>query len=210
MRNGPALWDRLLSHVRPVFGQDAVVAGGAIRDYYLGLVPKDLDVFVNVAHTDKLVDGVDFLSVQRGAIFALGMMDVLTSPETGEYEQWAHANGKHSKKTLLGVAEGTWTLETGEEFDINIIARPSLKNGPLALIKGFDMGYVQAAYLGDDALIKSEDYLTDWRNRTATIMYQERADYDLSRKRFARFDKRHPGLIRLVDNFKDDDDGIFA
>lgn len=209
MQNSPALWDRLLAHVRPVFGQDAVVAGGAIRDYYLGLAPKDLDVFVNVPSADILSQGADFLSVQRGDTFILGMMDVLSSPEMGDYERWAHDNPGKGKKTLLGVAEGTWTLETGEEYDLNIIARPSLAKGPQALIEGFDMGYVQAAYLGDLCVIKTDAYLQDWRNHTATIMHNSHGDYDLSRKRFARFDKRNPGLVSLVDHYKADDD-IFA
>lgn len=42
MKNGPFLWDQILSHFPP----SAIIAGGAIRDWWLGVEPKDFDVFI--------------------------------------------------------------------------------------------------------------------------------------------------------------------
>ena len=46
--NGPVLWNHLLSYVHEHLDKDAVIAGGAIRDFVLGIEPRDIDIFVNV------------------------------------------------------------------------------------------------------------------------------------------------------------------
>lgn len=43
MPNGPDLWDAILDRLNC---PGAVVAGGAVRDYFLGVPPKDIDIFV--------------------------------------------------------------------------------------------------------------------------------------------------------------------
>ncbi len=40
--NGPELWDAILAELPG----GAIVAGGAVRDYLLGVEPKDIDVFI--------------------------------------------------------------------------------------------------------------------------------------------------------------------
>ncbi len=42
IENGPALWDTILARFPP----GAVIAGGAVRDYLLGVPAKDVDVFL--------------------------------------------------------------------------------------------------------------------------------------------------------------------
>lgn len=46
--NGPEFWRFLLDNVREILECDAAIAGGAVRDYFLGLPPKDIDVFVDI------------------------------------------------------------------------------------------------------------------------------------------------------------------
>ena len=41
LTNGPALWKEILSF----FPEGSIIAGGCVRDYWLGKKPKDIDVF---------------------------------------------------------------------------------------------------------------------------------------------------------------------
>lgn len=46
-KNGPELWDKILSAVREIYEPEFVaIAGGAVRDYLLGEENKDIDVWV--------------------------------------------------------------------------------------------------------------------------------------------------------------------
>ncbi|MFN4091616.1 MAG: hypothetical protein ACK4FG_01815 [Brevundimonas sp.] len=51
MTNGPELWAAILGVMPP----GSIIAGGAVRDYLLGVEPKDIDVFfdiINWTHVD--------------------------------------------------------------------------------------------------------------------------------------------------------------
>ena len=43
MLNGPKLWDEILT----LMPEGSIIAGGAVRDYYMGAAPKDIDVFTS-------------------------------------------------------------------------------------------------------------------------------------------------------------------
>lgn len=51
--NGPQLWDEILADLP----DGAVIAGGAVRDYLLGVDPKDIDVFI---HANEFVHPAGF------------------------------------------------------------------------------------------------------------------------------------------------------
>lgn len=44
--NGPAFWNKLLTDVNTAYRRQGVVAGGAVRDWMLGIEPNDIDIFL--------------------------------------------------------------------------------------------------------------------------------------------------------------------
>lgn len=73
--NGPALWQAILDAL-PV--RSAVIAGGAVRDYLLGVVPKDLDIFLP-SEDYGIPFGFDSLGDDRREEYAaLPIIDVVT------------------------------------------------------------------------------------------------------------------------------------
>lgn len=44
--NGPELWHRVIDDLTPLFGS-GIVAGGCVRDWFLGYAPKDIDLFTS-------------------------------------------------------------------------------------------------------------------------------------------------------------------
>ncbi len=49
LTNGPALWKEILSF----FPQGSIIAGGCVRDFWLGKKPKDIDVFFPYTKTEE-------------------------------------------------------------------------------------------------------------------------------------------------------------
>jgi hypothetical protein len=188
----PGNWDDILDEVRPVFGADAVIAGGAVRDYLLGLWAKDIDIFVNAANIGELVVSVELLDKYPGwNIQMIEMSDLAGNGDISadDYAAWGRGEG-----TLVGVAEGDWN-----GIPVNIIARRSHHEGISDLIESFDFGIVQVAYEGDGRYRMTEAHVVDRRFRTATITVQKYAD--LSVARFQRFNDRNPGVLTLVNPF---------
>lgn len=63
--NGPAFWNKLLQDVQTTWRMGGVVAGGAVRDWMLGIEPKDIDIFVgrgfDIADGDLVPNGWNFI-----------------------------------------------------------------------------------------------------------------------------------------------------
>lgn len=45
--NGPDYWSSLLENVDEIFGTTSFIGGGAVRDHLLGVLPKDIDIFIH-------------------------------------------------------------------------------------------------------------------------------------------------------------------
>lgn len=119
MKNGPELWTEILTACRKVYGDDAVIAGGCIRDYFLGFEPKDIDIFVNrkelVAHGEfEKRDETDY---QKNPEFC---------PE------------------VSGVLEAQWG-----DFVIQIIGRPMDDFSGAKLVEKFDIGITRCWFDGE-------------------------------------------------------------
>jgi hypothetical protein len=189
MRSTVTLWRNILRDVRPVFGLSAVIAGGCIRDYALGIPCKDIDVFVDSRDLSDFCNKLARLMVHTD-FASLDHINYRDKLSDSEYEQWDNGEGE-----LIGCAEGYYLFD-GERHLINIVARRDLAQGPDALISRFDMGIVQA-YFDGERRVYSDAFKTDYANSTATLM---RADTrDLSFKRYQRFDARHPNLLDWVE-----------
>jgi hypothetical protein len=177
-RNGPALWETLLEAT----GEDeAVVAGGCIRDYLLGLSPKDIDIFVPLGSRQEFEELIAKLNDSH--IWSLELMDA-TEYHTQDAE------------SIIGVAEGE-----ALGLPVNIISRVShLDACPWDLITSFDFGILQWSFQSTDrAVVGTTQAIMDLAGRTATLLHAR--DYEQSLERFTRFNGRNPGALRLVNNY---------
>lgn len=199
MPNSPDLWDRALDRVRSTFGADAVVAGGCIRDNYLGLAPKDIDVFVNVENSKEFDIKARAIGVKARDFHAWLDMN-LNSGNTealSEYGEWSSGQSGEDQQ-LIGVAD--FDLDG---YEVNLIARRDHNKGYGNLINKFDVGAVQAWY-HDGIVGTTPAFSKDIREKTYTLLRDDKAH--LSRIRYHRFNTRNPGVLTLVDPFKDTED----
>lgn len=200
-RNGPALWDAILDAVGPYW--NPVIAGGCIRDLFLGVPAKDVDVFVPAEYVEDLTSIVDQLS----PVLAHGRM-VWTNAEAAETEadlEWAFRDmraceaqttysGDGFAPDLIGVWEGEII-----GVPVNIIGRRSLEEGPSFLVKTFDFDILKAYHGTHGHTIQTEEFARDIRDKTATLAH--RLSRPQSLQRFARFNARNPGVLTLKDRW---------
>lgn len=182
-RNGPALWDALLEALNV---DGAVIAGGCIRDYMLGLEPKDIDICIPAKNTEdfwNLVGNIDE-----------HLFDLSDCRDNSEYEEDA--------PVLFGVLEGE-----GLGVTVNIIGRSDYSTGCVQdLVRGFDFYVLQGWYSNSRDMDKGGGLnclpamLRDIQNKTATLAHERHREQSITR--FDRFNKRNPGILRLNDQFK--------
>lgn len=171
--NGPKLWAEMLAAVNI---PGAVVAGGCIRDCFLSVEPKDIDIAIPAASCNAVLDIVDELK-QRG-IFHGDMMN------REEYEEDEIEEG-----SLFGVASGEIL---GQRVDI--ISRRVHLEGPWALIESFDFHILQC-YFDGERVVRTQRADFDYLTRTATMAHDRHIEQSVSR--FLRFNARNPGLLSL-------------
>lgn len=200
-RNGPELWSFLLGEIGMA---GAVVAGGCIRDYLLGVEPKDIDIFVAIDARQKL----EQLGDKLGSGWNVELMNLECE------EQYEEAfDGE-----LVGVLEGE-----AYGVPVNIVSRRAHFGRAKAtareylnddwtdcldepdnwsLINSFDFGILQASYQGEDTgVILTPAALRDLANKTATLTRDRY--YEQSLVRFDRFNSRNPGKLVIVDPYKE-------
>jgi hypothetical protein len=179
LKNGPELWLAILAPIRAVFGDDAVIAGGAVRDYLLGFDPKDIDVFVNVRSIEELLEGADKLDNR----FTLAPLD----EELTEYEQnpdWVNeVSGVLDGGFLSGI--GVW-----DHFDLQVIGRPSSTFSGATLVSRFDIGITRCWFDGE---IHDTPYAgVDREGKTLSLLRHDTPEHiEASRGRATRFIRRH-------------------
>lgn len=171
--NGPKLWADMLTAINI---EGAVVAGGCIRDCYLSVPPKDIDICIPAGSCNEMLSIVDGL-IECG-VFA---GDMLTREE---YEADEIEDG-----ALYGVASGEIM-----GYQVDLIARKAHQEGPYKLIESFDFGFLQMFYDGESVkhtiASQADRYL-----RRATMMHDRHIEQSLAR--FYRFNARNPGLLSL-------------
>jgi hypothetical protein len=168
MQNGPQLWDTILAALKPTF-PSAVIAGGAVRDYLLGVEPKDIDVFVNANLTKLSVRIEDF--------------DFVRMEPNIEYEHWT----EDQKHPVAGVLDGHY-LPTN--IPVQLIGRPHEGFSAKSLVNDFDIGITQCWYDGD-GVCETSACAADHENMTLTILRNGSVRaLERSKERAARFNAR--------------------
>jgi hypothetical protein len=185
----------------------AVVAGGCIRDCFLAVEPKDIDIFIPVESredmTAKLFDPpslAGFAAQLSASLYGTPKFGHLTMLEPGEY---ANPPGKRYTEyddafgeagDLFGVAEGEFM-----GYAVNIIGRKAHADGLEALIGSFDFNILQAAYDGKRCHLGPGQAVDQFYHR-ATMAHDRHVEQSI--RRFFRFNTRHPGLLSLVVPFE--------
>ena len=78
MQNGPELWNAILDQMPP----GAVIAGGAVRDFILGVQPKDIDVFMGDVEPDPVPTQDKFFMGAFDARCGLHRIDAVSTGST--------------------------------------------------------------------------------------------------------------------------------
>ena len=175
--NGPALWADILNPVSSIFGPNAVIAGGAVRDYLLGYEPKDIDVFVDSTR--------EHLAAAKPRLEAFGFTDItlLTDATTCQYTDW--------QPDLKGVLD----MQFGGR-QVQIIAR---RFSSMAELAGqFDLAICQSIYF-PGGIFSTPEAKADRQNKTLTrTRYGTDEAYSATMERVERFKAKYEGF-RFVD-----------
>lgn len=172
MKNGPELWDKILSH----FPEGSIIAGGAVRDYVLGVEPKDFDVFGSYSTYDVGVEGMEHID--------------LDDNETHTEEYLAM---REIAIVMKGEIEGVKVDYIGHHLE-----------DPVQVIEAFDTGISQAFYASPQEgglfpggmLYKKKAFVDDVTNKTVTVLRGDRLER--TQARFERFNAKMNGEYTLI------------
>lgn len=168
MRTGvPTAWISALNRAQQV-DEDAVLAGGALRDLRHFVEVKDLDIFVGPHATRARLDaafGAQGKSkISSGCAYKLGMTDVMA---VYEYN-------------LMGC----------HTIQIIVLREPVTMKYVLERI---DFGICQIGFDGQD-ITETLDYAIDHRQQTFTVAYCPNEDRrGRAIRRFERISQKYPG-----------------
>lgn len=177
--NGPELWDALLA----LMPKGSVIAGGAVRDYLLGVEPKDIDIFMGeYAGTcepePKETPAFCFTDFSipdpRCGLFRI-------DNEHERFEEYAAVSDimMVSSGTLLGVKVDAVLIDKFE--------------GGEKLIKDFDFGITRCWY--DGAIHDTPEAQSDRKRCVVTLLSDEREVRSIAR--FERLNARWGGGWKL-------------
>jgi hypothetical protein len=172
MQNGPELWAEVLRVVKKTTGREAIIAGGAIRDYLIGAEPKDIDVFVECNGACDYGDIVD------------PRFKLLPVPADRD-DEYKGQSGRVQFVQEYEFAGHTVQL---------VYCRLQPFTGE-ALMDDFDFNITKSWF--DGALHDTAAAEADRRLSTITVV--KRVGMLRTEKRAARFMDRHPGRFTLVE-----------
>jgi hypothetical protein len=185
--NGPGLWAAILAKMPP----GAIIAGGAVRDWFLGVEPKDIDIFMGThaalpPTADTLDnDGWDTIAAAPDPRCGFSRIDV-DFERNAEYE------------AMTGIALVSRGMCCGWPCDAVVIDGPC---EPGALIAGFDFGITRCYFDGE--LHDTIWARCDREAVTVTLLLDDRPER--AAIRFDRFNERHGGRYQLVRPARDRD-----
>ncbi|WCA46264.1 tRNA nucleotidyltransferase [Caulobacter phage ERS] len=204
MRNGPDLWAALLGDIVPVFGGDAVVAGGAIRDFHLGLEPKDIDIWVNCPDPSTFAGRAKLL--EQKADTAYNWYLSLTQEAETTYDGTAIGDGMtiyEGNAVIFGDPlydpEDPFQPKTLADIVVNVIYHPDHQDGIPALVERFDMDICQGWFSGG-LLHRTPAMQQALLTKTATALRP--SEHARTARRFDRFAARNPGVLTFVNPFQ--------
>lgn len=165
--NGLELWTELLTQL-----PNGIVAGGAVRDWFLGVPPKDIDIFFGQG--DFPYTGMQFDQI--------------------EGDKWVPNSERAQEYAAMTDIEIVLRAEiNGLQIDLVGLNKPI--DCPSELLAMFDFGITRCAFV-PDWLIDSVEAETDRTNKTVTQLLHDRPER--AEARFRRFNERMGGGWTLV------------
>ena len=158
----PSEWRDLLERIQ-VFAPSALIAGGAVRDWYLGQTPRDIDIFVGDM-------------VPKHEFQAIGLEEIADSYiESAEHDDSVSASAGFN----------------GYSLPVNVIwcARDT---EPMDRFTRFDFGICKAAFNGKEVILHNE-FHWDVKYRIFTLRRASNPQQTMeSFYRYNRLKQRYP------------------
>ena len=173
--NGPDLWKFVLGNVQEIYGCEACVAGGAVRDFLLDLPVKDIDIFIDHNFPEIVLESMRELNFGEG-----------TNLSDRKYQQ-------HDKEI-----KGVWEFYDVKGHVINLIMRPIPKEDYVRnVLNTFDFNICKSAFSihPERGPEMYDDPLAAVDRHSSTFTYSGPEDNEAklrSEKRFKSFADRHP------------------
>lgn len=162
--NGPDLWRKVLA----VLPAGAIIAGGAVRDHFLGIEPKDIDVFLPSSEYENR-PGFEPLGDDRRAEYeALPIIDVVTRGTIAGHQVDFVGVNPHCADFASG-----WSGE--------------------ALVRTFDFGISRCWF--DGAIHDTPEAKADRETRRVSVLITDRMHRATAR--FERFNERMGGAFTM-------------
>lgn len=159
LANGPELWDALLKGVP----HGSIIAGGAVRDFLLGVKPKDVDIFVPDTPDNREAVAEHWCDLE------------LEDDEKGKGAAYT------AVKDVAHVFHGH---KFGHVVDVVMMRNFDAPK----MVAAFDFAIVRSWY--DGVLHDSVEAQLDRHFKSVTMLSDRTRDR--SRTRFKRFEARHP------------------
>jgi len=173
LRNEPELWDKILAQMP----KDSVIAGGAIRDYLLGVEPKDIDVFCPIYFPAGNAPAEEWALVPQERSGLERINDRYERLQ--EYEKFTD---------VVCVSRGKI-----EGYTVDLVELEKMESGE-ALVQTFDFDITRLWYDGKIHTTPEADAAL--ASKTVTLLINERKERSLTR--FERFNARMNGEYKLV------------
>lgn len=209
MENGPDLWKFLLGNIQEVYGCDAVIAGGAVRDHFLGIPINDVDIFIDHNFPEVVRDAMPELNFGPGMNASDPQYQQSDAEIKGVWEFW---DVKGNKINLIArpIPKQDYPKPLLDTFDFNICksafyidagGNPTLYDDPMAAV---DRGLKTFTYVGSDteaSKLKSKARFQKFISRTKLDFKLEMHDIEdiLKRKKEAE-EKRRAELAKMSGN----------
>lgn len=165
MANGPAAWAAILN----CFPEGAIIAGGAVRDFALGVEPKDIDVFLPCT------------SWPRGGLEPLGRFESLGTDRNDDY----------SAMPAISIVQRGRLY--GHQIDVVGLWFEDENYRPERIVSTFDFGISRCWFDGE--IHDTPEAESDRRDGTVTLLLTDRPER--ASIRFARFNERMGGGYSL-------------
>lgn len=174
----PREWTDALNKLREAGATDALIAGGAVRDFLLGREIKDIDFFMRSRgpEEDKRIAETAFTDaiVQHGELpeeYRLQMPELASVYVSHE--------GLRDYRDIFGDGQ----------FPAQLIFLNGSEKDAYGLISRFDFGLCRAAFDGERALY-TDEFLKDAFGLTMTLINAD--NMEKSRHRYERLSAKYP------------------
>jgi len=171
---------RILKRIQTVV-PEAILAGGALRDIDFGIIPKDLDIWINVDSEDAFDKKLRLIADIFGISFE--------SEGEGNYD------GINER---IFISQYHLPIEIG--IDLNIIGVNLGENFTVQrLVQEFDFGICRIGYHTGNEVYASAEYLNDKDNQIFSLDLNDVCvDEERSMERWDRLQFKYPGFTLKI------------